>query len=64
MEETNFNSLTKEMIQHGMEKTDAKYNKRRPGKAIENEEFIKNLNVEGVKITEADMELINEFLDV
>jgi len=59
MEETTFKSLTKEKIQQGMKMADSNYNKQ------EHEETFEYDVIDvPVEITEADMELIDEFLNV
>jgi len=52
------------MIQCGMEKADVNYNKRRLEKSDEIEDYIKNFDAGQEELNDADMELINEFLDV
>jgi len=59
MEETTFNSITKEKIKQGMKMADLNYNKQKHEETIEYDLF--NVPVE---ITEDDMELIDEFLNV
>jgi len=63
MEETTFKNITKEKIQQGMRMADINYNKQKHEETLEHDN-IKVLIAVPVEITEADMELINEFLDV
>jgi len=62
-EETNFNNLTIEKMQHGMDNADSK-NKQKHDKVMESDEIMGDLFDIPVEMTEDDIELINEFLNV
>jgi len=62
-EETNYDNLTTEKMQQGMNHADIR-NKQRHDQIMEDDEVMAELFDNPVEMTEDDMELINEFLDV
>jgi len=62
-EETNFNNLTTVKIQQGMDKADSK-NQQKQNQVMECDEILMELFDIPVEMTEDDIELINDFLDV
>jgi len=62
-EETNFNNLTKEKMQRGMDNADSK-NKQKNDRDMESDEIMEDFFDIPVELTEDDIEMINEFLDV
>ena len=62
-EETNYDNLTIEKMQQGMNQADIR-NEQRHDQVMKDDEFMAELLDIPVKITEDDMELINDFLNV
>jgi len=61
MEETTFENVTKEKIQQGMRMADINHSKQNHEEILE---YDKDLFAVPLEITEADMDLIDEFLNV
>jgi len=61
MEETTFGNVTKEKIQQGMRMADINHSKQNHEEILE---YDKDLFAVPLEITEADMDLIDEFLNV